>query len=133
MGLDSSRLSMHLAVMHRHCGLSFSDQDVFANVAGGVRVSETAADLALLTSVYSSFRNKPLSKDLIVLGEIGLTGEIRPVPNGQERINEAQKHGFTKAIVPRSNRPKNPIQGIEVHGVGSLSEALEVVKTVEKL
>ena len=133
VGLDSSRLSMHLAVMHRHCGLSFSDQDVFANVAGGVRVSETAADLALLTSVYSSFRNKPLSKDLIVLGEIGLTGEIRPVPNGQERINEAQKHGFTKAIVPRSNRPKNPIQGIEVHGVGSLSEALEVVKTVEKL
>lgn len=133
VGLDSSRLSMHLAVMHRHCGLSFSDQDVFANVAGGIRVSETAADLALLTSVYSSFRNKPLSKDLIVLGEIGLTGEIRPVPNGQERINEAQKHGFTKAIVPRSNRPKKAIQGIEVHGVGSLSEALEVVKSVEKL
>ena len=103
-----------------------------------IEKKENKSEFAIITNLSTGEseifeKDKPLSKDLIVLGEIGLTGEIRPVPNGQERINEAQKHGFTKAIVPRSNRPKNPIQGIEVHGVGSLSEALEVVKTVEKL
>ena len=130
VGLDAQRLAMHLAVMHRHCGLSLSDQDVFANVAGGVRVTETASDLALLASVFSSYRAKPLPKDLVVFGELGLTGEIRPVPNGQERIREAQKHGFTQAIVPRSNRPKSPIDGIEVRGVASLSEALEACRSL---
>ncbi|MCH2336954.1 MAG: DNA repair protein RadA, partial [Pseudomonadales bacterium] len=109
VGLDGQRLGMHLAVMHRHCGVSLADQDVFANVAGGARVAETAADLALLVSVFSSYRNKSLPKDLVVFGELGLTGEIRPVPNGQERLREAQKHGFTQALVPRANRPRAPI------------------------
>ena len=130
VGLDGQRLGMHLAVMHRHCGVSLADQDVFANVAGGARVAETAADLALLVSVFSSFRNKALPKDLVVFGELGLTGEIRPVPNGQERLREAQKHGFTQALVPRANRPRAPIDGIEVQTVASLSDALEAVSTL---
>ena len=130
VGLDGQRLGMHLAVMHRHCGVSLADQDVFANVAGGARVGETAADLALLVSVFSSFRNKALPKDLVVFGELGLTGEIRPVPNGQERLREAQKHGFTQALVPRANRPRAPIDGIEVQTVASLSDALEAVSTL---
>lgn len=130
VGLDGQRLGMHLAVMHRHCGVSLADQDVFANVAGGARVAETAADLALLVSVFSSFRNKALPKDLVVFGELGLTGEIRPVPNGQERLREAQKHGFTQALVPRANRPRAPINGIEVQTVASLSDALEAVSTL---
>ena len=130
VGLDGQRLGMHLAVMHRHCGVSLADQDVFANVAGGARVGETAADLALLVSVFSSFRNKAVPKDLVGFGELGLTGEIRPVPNGQERLREAQKHGFTQALVPRANRPRAPIDGIEVQTVASLSDALEAVSTL---
>ena len=130
VGLDGQRLGMHLAVMHRHCGVSLADQDVFANVAGGARVAETAADLALLISVFSSYLNKSLPKDLVVFGELGLTGEIRPVPNGQERLREAQKHGFTQALVPRANRPRAPINGIEVQTIASLSDALEAVSTM---
>lgn len=132
VGLDGQRLGMHLAVMHRHCGVSFADQDVFANVAGGARVVETAADLALLVSVFSSFRNKALPKDLVVFGELGLTGEIRPVPNGQERLREAQKHGFTQALVPRANRPRVPIAGIQVQTIASLSDALDAVAVMTR-
>ena len=105
VGLDAQRLAMHLAVLHRHCGVSLSDQDVFANVVGGVRIGETGADLALLAAAVSSFKNRALPRDLVVFGELGLTGEVRPVPNGQDRLREAQKHGFTRAILPRREPP----------------------------
>ncbi|MCY3884763.1 MAG: DNA repair protein RadA [Gammaproteobacteria bacterium] len=130
VGLDAQRLAMHLAIMHRHCGVSLADQDVFANVTGGVRVGETAVDLALLVAVYSSFRNRPLPRDLVVFGELGLTGEIRPVPNGQERIHEVQKHGFTRVLAPTANRAKRPIAGIEVAFVKTLSDALDTLSNM---
>jgi len=118
---------MHLAALHRHCGVALSDQDVFANVVGGVRINETGADLATLLAVLSSFRNRNLPKELIVFGELGLTGEVRPVANGQQRLSEARKHGFTCAIVPYANRPKEPMEGVDIHGVKNLSDALDVV------
>jgi DNA repair protein RadA/Sms len=127
VGLDQQRLAMHLAVMHRHCGITLADQDVFANVVGGVRITETGADLALLLAVLSSFRDRVLPRDLIVFGELGLTGELRPVANGQERLREAAKHGFKRAIVPFANRPKENLPNMAVHGVQSLSSALEVL------
>ena len=127
VGLDQQRLAMHLAVLHRHCGIALADQDVFANVVGGVRIVETGGDLALLLAVLSSFRNRPLPKQLIVFGELGLTGEVRPVANGQERLQAARKHGFKIAIVPYANRPKHVIEGMAVHGVKSLQAALDVV------
>lgn len=130
VGLDAQRLAMHLAIMHRHCGISLADQDVFANVTGGVRVGETAVDLALLVAVYSSFRNRPLPRDLVVFGELGLTGEIRPVPNGQERIREVQKHGFTRVVAPIANRAKRPIAGVEVAYVKTLSDALDTLSNM---
>ncbi|GAB3298657.1 DNA repair protein RadA [Pseudidiomarina andamanensis] len=125
VGMETTRLAMLLAVLHRHGGLHMSDQDVFVNVVGGVRVMETGADLALLLAIVSSFRETELPRDLIVFGEVGLSGEIRPVPNGQARLHEAAKHGFTKAIVPVANKPKDKIKGMEVIGVKSLQEALE--------
>src|SRR5699024_4029993 len=103
-----------LAVLHRHGGGQVGDQDVFANVVGGVKVMETGADLALLLAIVSSFRNRVLDRHLVVFGEVGLTGEIRPVPQGQERIAEAAKHGFKKAILPFSNKQRQTIKGIEV-------------------
>ena len=101
VGTDQNRLAMLLAVLHRHGGMHVADQDVFVNVVGGVKVNETSADLALLAAVVSSFRNRALPQDLVIFGEVGLSGEIRPVPSGQERIYEAAKHGFTRALVPR--------------------------------
>jgi DNA repair protein RadA/Sms len=127
VGLDQNRLAMLLAVLHRHGNVQMNDQDVFANVVGGVKVAETSADLALLLSIVSSFRNKPLDRELIAFGEVGLAGEIRPVPNGTERISEAAKHGFKRAIVPKANVPKHKIAGIEIVGVARLSEALEAL------
>jgi len=127
VGLEQNRLAMLLAVLHRHGNVQMNDQDVFANVVGGVKVTETSADLALLLSIVSSFRNKPLDRELIAFGEVGLAGEIRPVPNGSERISEAAKHGFKRAIVPKANVPKQKIAGIEVVGVSRLSEALEAL------
>jgi DNA repair protein RadA/Sms len=124
VGLDGNRLAMLLAVLHRHGGLMVGDQDVFANVVGGVRVLETGADLAVLFAVVSSFRDRPLSRQLVAFGEIGLAGEIRPVPGGQERLREAAKHGFTRAIVPVGNAPKQAPAGMEVVGVRHLAEAL---------
>ncbi|MCH4293374.1 DNA repair protein RadA [Shewanella sp. 3B26] len=124
VGMDANRLAMLLAVMHRHGGLQMSDQDVFVNVVGGVKVSETSADLTLLLAMVSSFRGEVLARDLVVFGEVGLSGEIRPVPNGQERLIEAAKHGFRRAIVPRANVPKKPPEGMEIIGVGKLTEAL---------
>lgn len=127
VGAEQNRLAMLLAVLNRHGGLQMNDQDVFVNVVGGVKVSETSVDLALLLAMVSSFRDNPLPQNLVVFGEVGLSGEIRPVPSGQERINEAAKHGFTKAIVPNGNLPKTPIEGMEVIGVKKLSEALEAI------
>ena len=127
VGLDHNRLSMLLAVLHRHGGISVGDQDVFVNVVGGVKVLETSADLALILSVISSFRDSPLPKDLVVFGEVGLSGEIRPVANGQERLREAAKHGFSRAIVPAGNMPKQPIKGMTVVPVRKVTEALDAL------
>ena len=127
VGLDHNRLSLLLAVLHRHGGLQMSDQDVFVNVVGGVKVTETSADLTLILSLISSFRNRPLPQDLVIFGEVGLAGEIRPVPSGQERISEATKHGFKRAIVPFGNMPKKAIKGMEVFGVKKLSDALDIL------
>ncbi|WP_341503101.1 DNA repair protein RadA [Gallaecimonas sp. GXIMD4217] len=127
VGLEQNRLAMLLAVMHRHGGVQMADQDVFVNVVGGVRVAETSADLALLLAMVSSFKNQSLSRELVVFGEVGLAGEIRPVPSGSERLNEAAKHGFKKAILPKANMPKKAPEGMEVIGVSMLSEALEAI------
>lgn len=125
VGLDQNRMNLLLAALHRHGGILLGDQDVYINVVGGVRVAETASDLALLVAALSSFKNQPLPQDLIVFGEVGLAGEIRPVPSGQERIREAAKHGFKRAIVPKANAPRQPITGMEVIAVDKLQQALE--------
>ena len=127
VGLDHNRLSLLLAVLHRHGGLQMSDQDVFVNVVGGVKVTETSADLALILALISSYRNRPLPQDLVVFGEVELAGEIRPVPSGQERISEAAKHGLKRAIVPYANAPKKAIKGMEVITVKKLSDALDII------
>ncbi|MBU2923189.1 DNA repair protein RadA [Colwellia sp. 1_MG-2023] len=127
VGADQNRLSMLLAILHRHGGLQLNDQDVFVNVVGGIKVTETSIDLALILALVSSFKDNALPQDLVIFGEVGLSGEIRPVPSGQERINEAAKHGFKRAIVPFNNMPKQAIKGMEVIGVKKLSEALEVI------
>ncbi len=127
VGLEQNRLGMLLAVLHRHGGLQVGDQDVFVNVVGGVKVLETSADLALLLAIVSSFRDQTLPQELVVFGEVGLAGEIRPVPSGQERLVEAAKHGFRRAIVPRANVPRQPPPGMEVVGVTRLAEALEAL------
>ncbi len=124
VGLDQNRMNLLLAALHRHGGIMLGDQDVYINVVGGVRVNETAADLALLLAALSSFRNQALPQDLIVFGEVGLSGEIRPVPSGQERIREAAKHGFTRAIVPKANAPRQPVAGMTVIAVETLQQAL---------
>lgn len=128
VGLDQNRLAMLLAVLHRHGSIPTYNQDVFVNVVGGVRVTETAADLALLLAVLSSMRNRPLEKNLVIFGEVGLAGEIRPVQSGQERLKAAAKHGFKKAIIPKANAPKKPFSDIEVIAVDNLIEALQAVR-----
>ena len=128
LGLEHNRLSMLLAVLHRHAGIAMYDQDVFANVVGGIKVSETAADLPVLLAILSSFRDRVLPQELVCFGEVGLAGEIRPVPNGQERLREAAKHGFKKAIVPAANwNSKDSISGIEILPVHRLSEAIDAL------
>ena len=127
VGLEQNRLAMLLAVLHRHGGLQVGDQDVFANVVGGVKVLETSADLALLLAIVSSYRDRQLPRDMVIFGEVGLSGEIRPVPSGQERLSEAAKHGFKRAIVPRGNAPKGEIKGMQVLAVSKLQEALEAL------
>jgi DNA repair protein RadA/Sms len=115
-----------LAVLHRHGGVMVGDQDVFVNVVGGIRVQETAADLPVLLAVLSSLRSTPLPDKTVALGEVGLSGEIRPVPNGEERLKEAATHGFKRAIVPKANAPKSgSYKGMEVIGVERLADALE--------
>ncbi|QDH70579.1 DNA repair protein RadA [Marilutibacter alkalisoli] len=128
VGMEGNRLAMLLAVLHRHGGVGVGDQDVFVNVVGGIRVQETAADLPVLLAVLSSLRDAPLPDRTIAFGEVGLSGEIRPVPNGEERLKEAATHGFKRAIVPRANAPKSGRVGdMQVVAVERLAEALEAV------
>lgn len=130
VGLEQNRLALLLAVLHRHGGLHIGSMDVFVNVVGGVKVLETSADLALLMALVSSLRNTVLPQDLVVFGEVGLGGEIRPVPSGQERLKEAAKHGFTKAIVPRANVPREGISGMDVLAVDKLDGALQALENI---
>ena len=125
VGADQGRLALLLAVLHRHAGIAMFDQDVFVNIVGGMRVGETAADLPVLLAALASLRDVPVPRHTVAFGEVGLAGEIRPVPFGEERLREAAKHGFTRAIVPASNRPRAAIDGLEVVGVNRLSEALD--------
>lgn len=127
VGLDANRLSMLLAVLHQHVGVATYAHDVFVNVVGGLRIAETGVDLALLLAVISSLKNRPLPVGLIIFGEVGLSGEIRPVTSGQERLKEAEKHGFQLAIVPQANAPKTQPGQLKVHAVSRLQEALSVL------
>ena len=134
VGLDKDRLAMLLAVLHRHAGVACMDQDVFVNAVGGVRISEPAADLAVMLSITSSLRGKPLPKGFIAFGEVGLAGEVRPAPRGQERLKEAAKLGFSVAIVPKANAPKKSamkeFEGITIHAVERIEEAMQVVRAL---
>ncbi|HIF52196.1 MAG TPA: DNA repair protein RadA [Thiotrichaceae bacterium] len=127
VGLEQNRLAMLLAVLHRHAGISMSDQDVFINVVGGMRISETASDLPLLLAIVSSFKDRPLPNDMIMFGEIGLSGEIRPIQNGIERLNEAVKHGFKQALVPKANSPKGGLPNLDIQTVTHISQVMEKV------
>ncbi len=125
LGLEQNRLAMLLAVLHRHAGIACYDQDVFINAVGGVRITEPGADLAVILAMVSSLRNQPLPEKLVVFGEVGLAGEVRPVQRGQERLREAAKLGFTHAIIPKANKPKQAISGMEVFAVERVSEAVD--------
>jgi DNA repair protein RadA/Sms len=128
VGLEQNRLAMLLAVLHRHADVITYDQDVFINVVGGVRISETSADLPIILSILSSLRDIPLARDIIVFGEIGLAGEIRPVQGGSDRLNEAVKHGFKRAIIPLANKPKHAIKGLEITAVSRLVDAMRFIQ-----
>ena len=130
VGLDRDRLAMLLAVLHRHAGVACMDQDVFVNAVGGVRINEPAADLAIMLAITSSLRGKPLPKGFFAFGELGLAGEVRPAPRGQERLKEAAKLGFGVALVPRANAPRKAIDGLTVHAVDRVDEAMEVVRSL---
>ncbi len=127
LGLDPNRLAMMLAVLHRHGGMLLADQDVFVNVVGGIRVSETGADLPLLLALQSSFGDRPVPEGWVCFGEVGLSGEVRPVHDGQERLRAAVGHGYRHALIPRANAPRNRLKGLEVHGVSTVSEALQTL------
>jgi DNA repair protein RadA/Sms len=131
VGLDAQRLAMLLAVLHRHAGIVCFDQDVFVNAVGGVKITEPAADLAVLLSITSSLKNKALPPKLIVFGEVGLAGEIRPAPRGQERLKEAAKLGFTRALIPEANKPRQAIPGMEVIGVKRVEEAVSRLRELD--
>lgn len=128
VGFEANRVAMLLAVLHRHAGLGLHGHDVFVNVVGGVRLAETAADLAVVAAIVASERGRALSRDLVTFGELGLTGEIRPVPYGEERLREAAKHGFRRAVVPRANVPRQPVADLEVTAVSRLDEALAALR-----
>ncbi|CAM2145917.1 DNA recombination protein [Pararobbsia alpina] len=131
VGLEQNRLAMLLAVLHRHAGIACFDQDVFLNAVGGVKIAEPAADLAVLLAIHSSMRNKPLTKGLVVFGEVGLAGEIRPSPRGQDRLKEAAKLGFSVALIPKANAPKQPIDGLKVIAVDRIEHAIDRVRELE--
>jgi len=130
VGLDRDRLAMLLAVLHRHAGVACFDQDVFVNAVGGVRISEPAADLAVLLAIQSSLRGRALPRGFVAFGEVGLAGEVRPAPRGQERLKEAAKLGFSVAVVPKANLPKKPIEGLELHGVERIEQAIDLVRAL---
>ncbi|KMQ80320.1 DNA repair protein RadA [Candidatus Burkholderia pumila] len=131
VGLEQNRLALLLAVLHRHAGIACFDQDVFLNAVGGVKITEPAADLAVLLAIHSSMRNKPLPKGLIVFGEVGLAGEIRPSPRGQDRLKEAAKLGFSVALIPKANAPKQGIDGLKVIAVDRIEEAIDRVRDLD--
>jgi DNA repair protein RadA/Sms len=131
VGLEQNRLAMLLAVLHRHAAIAAFDQDVFINAVGGVKIAEPAADLAVLLAIHSSMRNKALPRGLVVFGEVGLAGEIRPAPRGQERLREAAKLGFSIALIPKANAPKQNIEGLTVVGVERIDEALTKVRELQ--
>lgn len=128
VGLEQKRLTMLLAVLNKHAGVQTFDQDVFVNVVGGLEIDETATDLAVLLAIISSLRSKPIANGTVIFGEVGLGGEIRPVQNGQQRLKDAAKHGFTQAIIPKANAPKKSIAGLNIIAVSQLSEALAVFR-----
>jgi len=130
LGLEGHRLAMLLAVLHRHAGVSTSDQDVFVNAVGGVRIAEPAADLPILLAILSSLRDRPLPVGLVAFGEVGLAGEVRPAPRGQERLKEAAKLGFSMAIIPAANAPKQPIEGLKIVPVNRLQDAIDAIRAV---
>jgi len=130
VGLERDRLAMMLAVLHRHAGIACFDQDVFVNAVGGVRISEPAADLAVMLAIQSSLRGKPLPRGFIAFGEVGLAGEVRPAPRGQERLKEAAKLGFSVAVVPKANAPKKPIEGLTIHAVERIEEAIDLARSL---
>jgi DNA repair protein RadA/Sms len=130
VGLDRDRLAMLLAVLHRHAGVACLDQDVFVNAVGGVRIDEPAADLAVLLAIQSSLRGRPLPRGFIAFGEVGLAGEVRPAPRGQERLKEAAKLGFSVAMVPKANAPKKAPEGLTVHAVERVEQAIEIVRSL---
>jgi DNA repair protein RadA/Sms len=131
VGLDRDRLAMLLAVLHRHAGVACMDQDVFVNAVGGVRISEPAADLAVMLAIQSSLRGKPLPRGFLAFGEVGLAGEVRPAPRGQERLKEAAKLGFSVALIPKANAPKKPIEGMTIHAVERVDEAVAVLRQLD--
>ena len=131
VGLEQNRLAMLLAVLHRHAGIAAFDQDVFINAVGGVKITEPAADLAVLLAINSSMRNRPLPRGLVVFGEVGLAGEIRPAPRGQERLREAAKLGFSIAMIPKANAPKQEIEGLKVVAVERIDEALQKIRGID--
>jgi DNA repair protein RadA/Sms len=126
VGLDQNRLAMLLAVLSRHGGIMTSQDEIYANVVGGIKVTETGSDLAIVIGVVSSLKNKIVPHDALFFGEIGLSGEIRPVANGQARLTDAAKHGFKKAVIPKANAPKSPLPGLQVYPVATLTQALDV-------
>jgi DNA repair protein RadA/Sms len=128
VGIERDRLAMMLAVLHRHAGITSNDQDVFVNAVGGVRISEPAADLAVMLAIQSSLRGRPLPRGFIAFGEVGLAGEVRPAPRGQERLKEAAKLGFSIAIVPKANAPKKPIEGLTIHAVERIEQAIDLAR-----
>jgi len=130
VGLERDRLAMMLAVLHRHAGIACFDQDVFVNAVGGVRISEPAADLAVMLAIQSSLRGKPLPRGFIAFGEVGLAGEVRPAPRGQERLREAAKLGFSVAVVPKANAPKRPIEGLTIHTVERIEQAIDLARSL---
>ena len=130
VGIERDRLALMLAVLHRHAGIASNDQDVFVNAVGGVRISEPAADLAVMLAIQSSLRGKPLPRGFIAFGEVGLAGEVRPAPRGQERLKEAAKLGFSVAVVPKANAPKKPIEGLTIHAVERIEQAIDLARSL---
>jgi len=126
VGLDQNRLAMLLAVLTRHAGIFTANDEIYANVVGGIKITETASDLAIIVGIVSSLKDRTVPHDVVFFGEIGLNGEIRPVANGYARLNEAVKHGFKRAVIPKANAPKEAVKGLDICAVSTVSEALDV-------